>query len=398
LNVLFLSLSTAVSNLNNRGIYPDLLRKFANSGHNVYIVCPAERRQKLKTSIFRNGNINILKVWTLNITKTNFIEKLLSTVLISFFYGIAIRKYFKNDKFDLILYSTPPITFNKLIKRIKKDSMTYLLLKDIFPQNAIDLNLFTKKNPLYWSFRFKEKKLYEISDHIGCMSPANVEYLKKNNPEIPLRKFEVCPNSIEISKESRVVTKVELLNRFKIPQNSVVFTFGGNLGRPQGIDFLIEVLKSNISNRSVYFIISGNGTDYPKIKNWIDKSKPTNVLLINGLPKDEYDDLLSICDVGMIFLNKDFTIPNYPSRLLTYMERKLPIIMATDSATDIGIISEINNYGLWVKSGDLKEFNTKLEMISNNKDLRIKMGENGYQYLLKEYTVDKTYEIIMNHF
>ena len=36
-------------------------------------------------------------------------------------------------------------------------------------------------------FKKKEKHLYKISDYIGCMSPANKEYIVLNNQEIPER-------------------------------------------------------------------------------------------------------------------------------------------------------------------------------------------------------------------
>ena len=37
--------------VNKRGIYNDLMRKFRREGHNLYIVCPTERREGKKTSI-----------------------------------------------------------------------------------------------------------------------------------------------------------------------------------------------------------------------------------------------------------------------------------------------------------------------------------------------------------
>ena len=94
--------------------------------------------------------------------------------------------YFADIKFDLILYSTPPITFYKAIEYVKKrdGAKTYLLLKDIFPQNAVDLGMMSKtglKGLIYKYFRKKEKKLYAISDKIGCMSQANVDYVLKHN-------------------------------------------------------------------------------------------------------------------------------------------------------------------------------------------------------------------------
>ena len=99
-----------------------------------------------------------------------------------------------------MLYSTPPITFERVVQFIKRrdGAKTYLLLKDIFPQNAVDLKVFGKRSPLYRHFRNKEKKLYKNADYIGCMSPANVEYILRNNPELSKEVVEVCPNSIDI--------------------------------------------------------------------------------------------------------------------------------------------------------------------------------------------------------
>lgn len=73
------------------------------------------------------------------------------------------------------------------------------MLKDIFPQNAVDLGMLSKSGArklIYNLFRKKEEKLYIISDYIGCMSNANVDYIVKNNPYLSEKTIEVCPNSI----------------------------------------------------------------------------------------------------------------------------------------------------------------------------------------------------------
>ena len=118
----------------------------------------------------------------------------------STFFCCNYVTYFNNFAFDLILYSTPPITFNRLITELKKktNASTYLLLKDIFPQNAVDLKMISEKGLIYRYFRKREKILYQISDWIGCMSMANVNYVLKNNSWLAPEKVEVNPNSIEI--------------------------------------------------------------------------------------------------------------------------------------------------------------------------------------------------------
>ena len=39
--------------------------------------------------------------------------------------------------------------------------------------------------------------MYNAADYIGCMSPANVNYIIKHNPEIDASRVEVCPNALE---------------------------------------------------------------------------------------------------------------------------------------------------------------------------------------------------------
>jgi glycosyltransferase involved in cell wall biosynthesis len=398
--ILFLTLSQIISDISKRGVYPDLMRKFAKEGHNVYITCPFERRLKRATGLSSNGNVSILGVKTFNITKSNVIEKGIGTLLIDYQYQKAIKRHLSDINFDLVIYSTPPITFNSVILSIKKKfgSKSYLLLKDIFPQNAVDLGLFSRKSPFYWFFREKEKKLYSLSDFIGCMSQANVEYVLKHNSNISKEHVEVCPNSIELQTEKKYVDKESILSKYGIPPDMPILVYGGNIGKPQGIDFLIEVLKSNVNRSDVFFLITGSGTEYHKLDAFNKRWKPNNMLLLSEISQTDYDQLVHICDVGLIFLDKRFTIPNYPSRLLSYLENKIPVLMATDRISDIGTFAEEHGYGLWVESGDLELFNKKLNYLLSNKELLVTMGENGYQYLLKNYTVDIAYKTIISHF
>lgn len=399
MNILFLSLGR-IENINDSGIYTDLLRKFRDEGHNISIVTPRERKYNLPTVKESKNGVTFLKVKIGNIQKVNFIEKGLSTITIEKVFLNAIKKYLSNIKFDLVLYATPPITFSKVVEYIKTrdNAKTYLLLKDIFPQNAVDINLFKLNGIIYKLFRRKEKHLYNISDHIGCMSPANAEYILLNNPEIPKNKVEVNPNSIEpqdinISKAK----KRKIRTKYNLPLKKNVFIYGGNLGKPQGIDFLIKCINMNESNINSYFLIVGSGTEYKKLKKYFENTKPVNSKLLEHLPKKDYELLANSSDVGMIFLDKRFTIPNFPSRLLSYMQAKMPVLSATDSYTDIGDVIEEGEFGYSCISNNVNKFNDLVNKLANESDLE-NMGHNAWDYLLENYTAEKSYEIIMSHF
>jgi glycosyltransferase involved in cell wall biosynthesis len=397
MKILFLSI-VRFQHINDRGIYTDLIRKFKSEGHQIHIVYPTERRFREKTELIVEDGVSLLKIKTFNIQKTNLIEKGIATIALETQFLYHIKKNFKHIKFDLVLYTTPPITFTRVVKYIKQrdGAKSYLLLKDIFPQNAVDLRFLRKNGILHKYFKYKERGLYTISDFIGCMSPANVNYVLKHNPQIQIDKVGVNPNSIEPFLQKLDEKQIaEVRSKYGIPNNLTTFIYGGNLGKPQGIKFLIEVLLAN-KNNNAYFVVVGDGTEFSLIQKSVNENNLKNVLLLKSLPKNEYDHLLLACDVGMIFLDKSFTIPNYPSRLLSYMEAKIPILAAIDLATDIGIIMQENKYGLWSVSGDMDPFNANLNRLINEKDLRIKYGMNAYNYLVSQYHVNNSYEKIIN--
>ena len=402
MNVIFLSMSN-LRDIETHGIYEDLMRKFRAEGHGVYIVTPRERRTGEKTQLYEAGRVHFLGVKTLNLQKTNVVEKGVGQVLVETQFTKAIMHNLSNVKFDLILYSTPPITFPKVIQYLKKTNptaKTYLLLKDIFPQNAVDIGMMSKsgiKGLLYKFFRKKEKKLYELSDHIGCMSPANVRYVIEHNPEVNPNKVELAPNSYEQIEQKELTTeeKREIREKYGLPTNKPIFIYGGNLGKPQGIPFLIKCLEANSKREDCNFVVVGNGTEYTKLESWYNSNRPQSVSVFKRLPKEDYDRLVKACDVGLIFLDYRFTIPNYPSRLLPYLMEKKPILAVTDPNCDTGSIAEQNGYGYWCPSNDENAFTKTVDKILNSNIHQ--MGERGYQYYLDNYTIENTYNAIINH-
>lgn len=401
MNVLFLSLGEFTS-FDSGSVHIDLIKEFAKH-HNVFLVCKREKREGKNTEIeIVDNRITVLRVRTGNIKRVGLLEKGLSTITVETRFIHAIKKYLNNVKFDLIVYTTPPITFEKVVSFIKErdGAIAYLALKDIFPQNALDLGMMKESGFLgiiYRYFRKKEISLYKASDRIGCMSPANREYILNHNPYIDRSKVEILPNCISIveryyDNNERLATR----RQYGIPEGRKVFIYGGNLGKPQGIPFLAQCLLSQKDNERIFFVIAGKGTEYDTLRDLLSDSEVSNTKLLPHLQKDEYEKLVASCDVGLLFLDHRFTIPNYPSRLLSYMQAAIPVLACTDSATDVGTIAEREGYGWWCESNDVEAFNRIIERIQY-KDTT-KYGSLAYKYLVKHYSVENAYRIIMDSY
>lgn len=396
MNILFLTMNPFKS-IDMHNIYSDLMKVFVAHGHKPYVVTPREKSMGEETELCNYEEYSILKVKIGNTSNVSFIEKGISTVMLESQFNRAIDKYLGDIRFGIILYSTPPITLAGVVKRMKQKcgAKTYLMLKDIFPQNAIDIGLFSASSPIAWYFRRKEKKLYAISDKIGCMSPANVEYVLSHNPEIPKKKVEILPNAIIPNPlVDREEAKKTVKNKFNIPQDAMTVLFGGNLGKPQDVPSLIKCLAAVKDRQDFHFIICGSGSDFYLLKEYEKDVKPKNLCLINFLPKKEYDELASGCDVGLIFLDHRFTIPNYPSRILSYMENATPVICATDPNTDVGKMVEDNGFGFACESNSIEGFVGCLEKIKES-DLDL-MGKKAREACEELFAVEDCYNKIIN--
>lgn len=470
MNILFLTL-VQFDSLKERNIYTDLLQEFVDQGHFVYAISPTERRQGKETHLSQDDECaKVLRLRIGNTQKTNLVEKGISTITLEQLFIHAIKAYTSQIRFDLVLYSTPPITLCNAVQFVKKrdGAKTYLLLKDIFPQNSVDLGMLKKsgiKGMLYQMFRKKEKKLYRISDYIGCMSPANVAYVRAHNELASGQVVEVNPNCIRpsaadqmeaadpngtvsavveqkgtanlngtissaagqmetldsdcnclctagqrkngLSKNTYSVEEVvmplpdavrcQLRKRYGLPEDKVIFLYGGNLGRPQDVGYIVECLRACEAMTEIFFVIAGSGTDQHILQEYIDREHPSHVKLMPQMPRDDYEKMVRCCDVGLIFLDHRFTIPNFPSRLLSYLDAGLPVLAATDQNTDIGTVICEGGFGAWCESVSTEQFVSCVRVFLDA-EKRTEMGSLAREYLEQHYTAWQGYEIIIKHF
>lgn len=400
MNILFLTLVNISGFQEKQNIYADQCRELVRRGHNVHIVCPDESGSETQFLPYGDGS-GILKVKTGHIQKTGLIRKGIATLLLGTQFKSAIKRYLTGTCYDLVMYSTPPITLVNIVRYVKRrdGARSYLLLKDIFPQNALDLGMMRKtglKAPIYWYFRYMERKLYAVSDRIGCMSQANVDYIQTHEPQIPAAKVHISPNSFE---PESIRMPIERKNRLRIqyglPEDKTVFIYGGNIGRPQGVNHIIACMKAVSHLEDCYFVICGNGTEYGTLENYMRESHQSNLKLIPGLPRDQYEDFVGCCDVGLIFLDHRFTIPNFPSRLLSYMQKTMPVIACTDITSDIGDVIKAGKFGLWCESDDALKFADTVQQL-RTADLQA-LGDNAAAYLKEHYNVQKVADIILGN-
>lgn len=376
-----------------------LMEEFCRQGHQVDVVAIDERKHGRPTRLCREGPFQVLRVRTGNIYEVGLYEKGLSFVTLPCLLRRAMTRHLPERRYDLVLYVAPPVTLSRIVRGLRRRqpwAKTYLMLKDIFPQNARDLGII--RNPLVLAFfRWQERRLYAASDAIGCMSPANVAYLCRHNPEIPAERMEVLPNTRRPGPDVGLLPPGPLRERYGIPKEAVVVLYGGNLGLPQGLDFLLEVFEANRPRTDLHFLLVGRGTERRRLAEAVADRRLANVTLIAHLPRPDYEALARECDIGLVCLDPRFTIPNFPSRVLSYFEIRMPVLAALDRATDFGAMLDQAQAGLWCHAGDLATFQRNLDRLAADPQLRARMGTAGRRQLETHFTSSRAYEIISRH-
>lgn len=395
MKILFLALYK-ITDSNSGYIYADLIKEFAKNNHDVYAITPS--LDKSETYVDNNG-VTIIKVKNGATDKTSKIKKVINLFLLDRRTIKAIKKYAKGITFDCIITMSSNLSYYKTMKYFKKkyNAFSYLLLKDIFPQNALDMGMLKEKGIkgfIYKYFRRKEQKFYKYADKIGCISDANTKFLLNHNPKMSVTKVETCPNSVtpeEITLSN--FEKNQLREKYNLPLDKKIFVYGGNFGIPQGVPFIIKCLKELQAKEDIHFLLVGDGTEYHVLEDFVNNEKPQNITLLKRLSREDFDKMLYSCDVGLIFLDYRFTMPNYPSRALSYMQASLPILAATDTTTDIGKDIVDGGFGWWCPSNDVNKFCELVEQISNE-DLTEKR-KLSKEYLINHFSTSKSVETIL---
>jgi glycosyltransferase involved in cell wall biosynthesis len=390
LKVLFLMFAFPDMN-KSFNMYTTLVEEFVKNGHDVVILAPGNE----KTGINLEMDIPVLRVRTLPIKNVANYLKGISNMLLPYQFERALNKFYKGKSFDLIIAPTPPITFVDLAAKLKRKfgSKFYLILRDIFPQNAVDLGFMKKGGLLHSYFRMKERKLYNEADYIGCMSQRNIDYVIDHNPEVSANKLHELKNYQKAYKgfgsdPERIKKKYGITDKF-------VVVFGGNMGKPQQLENVLALAESVIQIPNILFLLLGEGVQMNKIELEAKAKELTNIKIQRTIPKQEYQDLLRVCDIGLISLHKDFTIPNIPSKTLDYFNVGIPVLASLDRATDFGSILDEFQSGLWSYAGDHQLFRENLLKFYQSPELKSKMGQKGNTYFNRYLTPEIAYSTIL---
>ena len=309
----------------------DLVNELCRQGHDVTILLPDASLDK-PWSLEQQDNLTILRLRAMATKDVSYIRRAVAEHLMSCFMYRNFRKSPLRDKrWEGILWYSPSIFFGALVAKLKAASgcRSYLVLRDIFPEWAVDMGLLGR-GMIYRYFKRKENYQYRQADVIGVQTPSVLEYFSSGYADLPVR-VEVLNNWLAPATNqpcSIVLAETPLAGRR-------IFVYTGNIGIAQGMDILFRLAERYRDDRQVGFLFVGRGTAVARLRKLAAELSLDNVLFCDEIPPEEINGLLQQCQVGLISLDPRHRHDNIPGKFLAYMQAGLPVLAAINSGNDL---------------------------------------------------------------
>ena len=341
----------------------ELVECFAQSGIYVTVIC-SDKHISENSLDSLSEFVTVLRVPTKlalsgNLLRRFFIELWLP---VSFLFSIWQKKPLFNRSIGIIWYS-PPIFFGGLIYYLKKrfGCKTYLILRDIFPQWALDLGLIQRG----FVYRFLEQISvfqYQQADKIGLQSRANLEFFRIKYSSLEPR-LEVLPNWVTDGQ----LVKCELVHREVFFKDRQVFIYSGNVGIAQAADVWIDVAAKLKTCKTIGFLFVGRGSHFGRLKQLACNKQLSNVSFWDEISSEELNFVYTKCRAGLLSLDQRHTTHNVPGKFLSYINSGLPVIAIMNPGNDLIEAINENELGFAHSKVDIDQLCRQIKTVAKSR-------------------------------
>jgi len=360
----------------------DLAAEFLAQGHVPVVLVPAERQREpwIESDV---GGVKVLRLAAPAVRARGYLRRTLAEMYLPFamIRGIA-RSPWSDTRWDAIAWYSPTTFFGPLVWWLKRRARcpAYLILRDIFPEWALDLGLL-RKGPVYAFFKAVSNFQYAMADVIGVQTPSNLPYMARWDGRGG-RRLEVLQNWLSPAADvgsSIVVANTALVGR-------QVFVYIGNMGVAQGMEIFIDLAAQLRGRRDLGFLFVGRGTDIPKLQELVRARALENVLFHDEVDTREMPGLLAQCQVGLLALDPKHKTHNIPGKFLTYLQAGLPVLGRVNPGTDVADLIERERVGAAYVGESADEFAAVAVRLMDDNTERAAMGLRGRRLGLRMFS------------
>lgn len=313
----------------------DLAAEFIHQGHSPTVLIPSSDLDQSWTLEAREG-LELLRLRAPRSKDVGYIRRTLAELAMPFSMLRNLRRSpLAKVQWDGVIWYSPTIFLGPIVGALCKssDCPSYLILRDIFPEWAVDMGLMKRGLP-YRFFKWIEHHQYSVAHTIGVQTPANLPYFEKWAAQSG-RRVEVLKNWMAAAENlgcSINVTKSQLSGR-------KIFVYAGNMGIAQGMDIMLELAQRVQERKDIGFIFVGRGSETERLRRSAEELGLNNTVFYDEIDPSEIAGLYAQCHVGLVSLDRRHKTHNVPGKFLSYMEAGIPVLASLNPGNDlIGLI------------------------------------------------------------
>lgn len=369
----------------------DLSREFVSQGHELTVILPSEKLNQL-WKIEKMEGFQVLHLRVLKLKDISYIRRTIGEFLMPLLMRRSLRKSpLSNERWDGVVWYAPSIFHGPLASKIKKMSNCkgYLILRDIFPEWAVDMGLMGRGLP-YQFFKAIARYQYSVADVIGVQTPGNLIYFS-DWPKRSGRRVEVLQNWLADASDvdcSIQLTKTPLAGR-------KVFVYAGNMGVAQGMDILLDLAERLKARQDIGFLFVGRGSDARRLIEEAHSRELNNVLFFDEIHPDEIPRLYAQCSIGLVALDQRHKSHNIPGKFLTYLQSGLPVLANVNRGNDLATIIRSKQVGKVCENNEVNDLLNMAEALLRQVDKDTKLSDRCRQFFYQEFSTERAVQQIV---
>ncbi len=330
----------------------DLAREFIHQGHKLTVLLPSHEALNDWEIEDRDG-VQILRLRAPKTKDVGYVRRTIGEWLMPYWMAFNLKKSpLARAQWDGVVWYSPSIFHGPLVRRLKRESgcKSYLIIRDIFPEWALDLGLM-RKGPAYYFFKFIAHRQYETADVIGVQSEGNLSYFEGWARAGVGRQLEILQNWLSPPANARCSVN--------IPSTSLagrkILVYAGNMGVAQGLDVIVALAERMRCRRDVGFLFVGRGSEADRLEQCSRDLALDNILFRPEIDPDEIPSLYEQCAIGIVALDPRHKSHNIPGKFLTYMQNGLPVLAVVNAGNDLASLIRDEGVGSACETADLDQ-------------------------------------------
>ncbi len=304
----------------------EFVRRFAEAGHEVEVVCGAGFDASLKDGARVAEGVRVRVCGAAYHTRMRFAGKMFSFLRFMFFAtGFVVRH---GGRFEVIVVTSTPLTIAipALAARLLHRARYVFEVRDVWPDAAISAGVL--KNPVAKWLAFKlEKCAYQYASAIVTCSTGMTERV-----EAKLRKW-------KWTRRVETISNCCDLDLFRFPPDAdercawrgkgratprdVVALYTGAMGLSNAIGDIVEAVKA--TGEGVVWWFAGDGRFAEELKALA--ASRSNVVFWGGMSKTKVARLYAAADVNVVtFMHAPLFYENSPNKFFDGIAAGLPAV------------------------------------------------------------------------